>query len=291
MRIDDQSRFLHQLKSLNEDASRNLSLQKQIASGSKVNQPSDDPALYQVKDDLGNRLTRLEADQRFLKNQEVRLQDYDEALGQLSGNLRQARAVALQASNAVSDATALAGLRLQMERLIENTVSVLNREVGGRYLFAGTRVESRPYQEDLTYVGDANFPGIPLPDGQVLRLNLDGPSITSAPTAELFATLRDLKDSLVGGPVDGAPHLTRLEALENHVLQRRSEAGSASRYLSQLQDNLATQEEQTQVQLVTWTGGDLAASITELLQSQTHQQANLSVIARQAKLSLVDYLR
>lgn len=299
MRIDDSTRFSSQLSALQNHASRAFQLQQEISTGSRVNKPSDDPGMYQLKDELTQRLTGLDADQKFLTEQSNRLDNYDSGLGTLVDNLRQARTVVQRASNASTDPTAIGGLRDQMSRLIDSTLSILNQEVGGRYMFGGTKVEQPPFQRaggagpttSVTYQGDQTFPGVPLPDGQKLNISLDGKSVTQSGDTELFQTLIELRDQLQDKNIDAEPHLSRLESLENHLLQRRSEAGSASRYLDQLKSHLQANEQQTRSELATYTEADLPTSITELMQNETAQQATFSVISRQAKLSLVDFLR
>jgi len=299
MRIADSSRFQSQLNSLQNQASRALQLQTEISSGSKVNRPSDDPGLYQRKEELEQRLEGLQGGQRLLAQQTIRLNHYDSSLGSLAENLRKARTITQRASNASSDATAIAGMRNEMDRLIDGTLSLLNSEEGGRYLFAGTRVEAPPFQAQggtspvtaASYQGDDRFPGVPLPSGQTLQLPLDGRSVTQTEGVELFQTLIDLRNQLKGDVVDAEPHMSRLEKLENGLLQRRGEVGSAASYLGQLQSHLQAQELHTREEITGLVETDLPESITALLQTQTAQQATFSVISRQSRLSLVDFLR
>lgn len=299
MRIDDSSRHQSQLDILQSQAQRSFQLQQEIATGSKVNRPSDQPALYQLKDDLTRRVERLQSDQQFLSEQASRLDHYDSLIGGLTEHLRSARTMVQRASNAASDPQALAGMKQEVNRLIEASLSLVNAEVGGRHLFAGTRVEQAPFQtqqvagavQAVNYSGDASFPGIPLPDGQRLQLPLDGRSLTEAPGAELFQTLIDFRSALDGQPVDAEPHLSRLARLEEHLNLRRADTGAASRYLGQIGSHLQSEELQTRQQLSTYTESDLPTSITQLLQNEVSQQASYSTISRVARLSLVDYLR
>ncbi|MBT9588590.1 hypothetical protein IV102_34955 [bacterium] len=299
MRIDDSTRFQSHLSSLQNHASKALQYQTEISTGSRVNKPSDDPALYQLKDELEQRLEGLQTDQKSLSQQATRLNHYDSSLGSLAENVRKARSLVQRASNASSDATAIAGMRNEMDRLIDGSLSLLNSEEGGRYLFAGTRVETPPFQAQggtspvsaVSYQGDDRFPGVPLPGGRSLQLPLDGRSVTQTEGVDLLNTFIDLRNQLQGSVVDAEPAMSRLVKLENGLLQRRGEVGSATSYLSQLQSHLQAQELHTREQLAGNVETDLPQSITNLLQNQTAQQATFSVISRQAKLSLVDFLR
>jgi flagellin-like hook-associated protein FlgL len=143
----------------------------------------------------------------------------------------------------------------------------------------------------VTYNGDENFPGIPLPDGQTLKVGLDGKSITQAANSDYFGTLTSIRDQLAAGSLNAGPALDKLNEMENHLLQKRAEAGSAARYVEGLQSSMAAEQSMNDSQLTEQTGMDLSTGITQLLQNETEQQASMSVVGRQAKLSLVDYLR
>lgn len=299
MRIDDSSRNQSQLNALQYHSERAFQLQQEIASGSRVNKPSDNPGLYQLKDDLQQRVSQLQAGQRFLAEQSNRLNHYDAMVGGLTDNLRTARSLIQRASNAATDPGALPGLQQEMNRLIESSLSLVNSEVGGRHLFAGTRVEQAPFVaqtvagavSSVTYQGDASFPGVPLPDGRRLQVALDGRSLVEGPGSNFFQSLIDLRDALTGPTVEAEPHMTRLAQWEDHLGLRRADAGAASRYLTQIESRQKAQEMQARQELATSVESNLPESITHLLQHETAQQASYATISRLARLSLVDFLR
>ncbi|MFN8613333.1 MAG: hypothetical protein U0931_37695 [Vulcanimicrobiota bacterium] len=294
MRLDDTSRYQGHLNSLAQHNQKAYQLQQQIATGSRAVRPSDDPAMYQLHEQLSLRSQKLRTDQEFVGAQKNRLDDYDSSVGSLVEQIRQARSLVQQASNAPADPTQMAAFRDQMNNIINASAATLNSEVAGKFQFGGTKVEAAPFTVSatgVTYNGDGNFPGIPLPDGQTLKVGLDGQSITRSANADYFGTLTSIRDQLGAGSVNSAPALDQLNELENHLLQKRAEAGSASRYLEGLQSAMSSQQTMTDTQLTEQTGMDLATGITQLLQNETEQQATMSVVSRQAKLSLVDYLR
>ncbi|MBS2038435.1 hypothetical protein JST97_25880 [bacterium] len=294
MRLDDTSRYQGHLNSLAQHTQKSYQLQQQIASGNRAVRPSDDPALFQVHEQLSLRSQKLQTDQQFVGAQRNRLDNYDSSVGNLVDQIRQARTLVQQASNAPADPTQLSAFRDQMNNIINASAAALNSEVAGKFQFGGTKVDTPPFSVSatgVTYQGDGHFPGIPLPDGQTLKIGLDGQSITQSPNADYFGTLTSIRDQLSNGSINSGPALDQLNELETHLLQKRAEAGAASRYLDGLQSTMASEQTLTDTQLTEQTGMDLATGITQLLQNETEQQATMSVVSRQAKLSLVDYLR
>jgi flagellar hook-associated protein 3 FlgL len=299
MRIDDRSRYESQLQSIQSNSSRAFELQQEIASGSRILKPSDEPGGYQRKEELTGRIQGLQSDQQFLRQQELRLDRYDSSVGSLVENLRRARTIVQRASNSGTDPAAQQGMRSEIDNLIQSSLNTLNEETGGRFLFGGSQAHQPPFAaqsgggsvHSVHYQGDSHFPGIPLPDGQQLKIPLDGKSLTQVDDVELFQTLVELRDSIQGEAIEAEPHLSRLEKMEDHLLDKRVQSGAASKYLSQLQTQLADKETESLAELSSLSEADLPGSITELLQNQVVQQSTYSVVAQQSRLSLVDYLR
>ena len=294
MRLDDTSRYQGHLNSLQSHTQKAYQLQQQISSGNRAVRPSDDPSMYQLREQLTLRSQKLQNDQQFVGAQQDRLDNYDSTVGGLVDQIRQARSLVQKASNAPADSSQMSAFRDQMNNIIRASAAALNSEVAGKYQFGGTQVDAPPFSlstSGVTYNGDQNFPGIPLPDGQTLKVPLDGKSVTQASNAEYFQTLTSIRDQLQAGSVEAGPALDQLDEIEGHLLQKRAEAGAASRYLEGLQSSMASEQQLTDTQLTEQTGMDLATGITQLLQNETEQQAAMSVVGRQAKLSLVDFLR
>ncbi|NNF51016.1 MAG: flagellar hook-associated protein FlgL [Gammaproteobacteria bacterium] len=135
-----------------------LRTQIQLATGRRVNRPSDDPGAA----------VRIEALTRGLKTHEVheqnaeaarrRLSIEDEALGQVSGILDRMRELTIRANTAVLDDVSRAGIADEVRQLSEGLVQLGNSKDGrGEYLFAGFRVGQPAFArqgDEVVYQGD-----------------------------------------------------------------------------------------------------------------------------------------
>lgn len=135
-----------------------LKTQLQVATGRRVNKPSDDPGAA----------VRIEALKRGLQTHEIheqnaeavrrRLSIEEEALGQVTDILDRMRELTIRANTASLDSAARTGIADEVRQLREGLVQLANSQDGrGEYLFSGFRVSQVPFAEQgsqVVYQGD-----------------------------------------------------------------------------------------------------------------------------------------
>ena len=129
-------------------------LQNQVSTGQRFTLPSEDaPAarramtlqrLLERKTQIGS---NLQTGQSFLKSTDV-------ALNNVAGLLGDIRGVALGVSGTTSTDSERQAAITEINRAIEQMVSVGNTQFRGRYLFAGSQTNVEPYS-CLLYTSDA----------------------------------------------------------------------------------------------------------------------------------------
>jgi flagellar hook-associated protein 3 FlgL len=191
-----QARLLAQLHRDQIDIQR---LQAQISTGYRLLAPSDDaPAALRG---MGlQRLLELKAQASVnLSTTQSYLDASDTALANVSQLLNEAKSTALGFANmAVSEPEKEVALA-EIRRSIEQLVNVGNRQFRGRYLFAGARTTTQPFEFDgrqIVYRG--NEGGLPS------YVDLDLPYDSNVPGSEVFGTF----SPGVVGTVDLNPNLT-----------------------------------------------------------------------------------
>ena len=187
MRISTQQLFQQGLNGILNQQSRLAEVQQQLATGLKVNQPSDDPA-------AAARIQQLERavaqQQVFVDNSsraEQRLASEESALDAASEVIRRVRELTVQAAN---DPVGPDGRQLIAEELrqrLEQLVSIGNsRDGDGEFIFAGAQTGTQPFN---TVAGQVQYRG----DSQQREL-LIAPATTlrdGDPGDEVFMRVRD----------------------------------------------------------------------------------------------------
>jgi len=141
------------------DAQSNLArTQLQIARGTRLTSPADDPvAATRVQS-----LTRqIEAASQYARNSDAasnRLMAEEQALADLGSALDRVRELVLQANNATIDDDSRAMIRTEVAGRVQEMLDIANRrDAQGEYLFAGLATATRPFERSaagVTYRGD-----------------------------------------------------------------------------------------------------------------------------------------
>ncbi len=153
--------MLHELgfTGLNRQQNLQLELQEQIASGRKVQKPSDDPVASAAAVNLENAKSLNAQYGTNAAGAESALSIEEQALGDATRVLQDVKTLTIKAGNPIlsdSDRTSLAA---EVRGLYDELLGVANRTDGsGSYLFSGYQGTTRPFSEStpgvVSYAGD-----------------------------------------------------------------------------------------------------------------------------------------
>jgi flagellar hook-associated protein 3 FlgL len=145
MRVTDRQQvdaLITAIRGLREDL---FNRNEQIASGKRVNRPSDDPA-------AAERITQF---RNVLRTTERRLTTVNEGVGRLNlsdsvletaGNtLQRAKELAIQMRNDTNTAVERRNTAQEVQQLILGLAGIANTQLNGRFLFAGSQTQAEPY--------------------------------------------------------------------------------------------------------------------------------------------------
>jgi flagellar hook-associated protein 3 FlgL len=268
----------------------------QMASGRRVNKPSDDPTATAVL--IQNQAESSQTDQylRNVQSIQAQLQTTDSTLNSVVLALLRAISLGVQGANGTLSDANRASVVGELTGIQDQLIGLANLTFQGQYVFAGTASQTTPYVADASqpsgvrYDGNAGTNSIAVSNGVNMQVNLPGSQIFSAPGSDVFQAIHSMIVALqTNTGTDTAA--AGLRTAFDHVTAQRVFYGNALNQLSSQQtylnnDKLLLSQEENTVG-----GADLAASTTNLLSAQTARSAALSAAGRIAQLSLFDYLK
>lgn len=283
-------------------------LQNRLSSGKRVVVPSDDPAGAATATRL--RSFVLENDQ-YLKNAQAAigwLSATDSALQDVVSVLHRARELTINAARDDLPSDAREALASEFDQLIRHLVQVANTTHGGRYIFAGTKTDQKPYdfKESGGYVISVSYNG----DGQEMVYEI-GPGVTQAVsvpgavpfdhagtpadplTAGLFPLLVKIRSDISAGNVSdlSGPDLGNLDRALDKVLTALSQVGARQNAFELVAQRLQSQEVNLKDLLSKTEDLDVAQAITELKMQENVYRLALASGARVIQPTLLDFLR
>lgn len=298
LRITDASTNARLLAQLTMSRQRVAQAQERIASGKRINRPSDDPLGAGVMARLRSTQATFEQFERNAGVARDTLSVADSALETYEQALDSARALITRGTSDFVDPNGKEAIATELDGLSERILSLANQRYGDRYLFGGTRQEVPPYDANGVLAATPTTP-------QLLQIDPDGAPLVLGVTAEMtfvdgqgsvFTELENAATALRGTGDPAADRATllqsigRLAALTDQARMARVKVGieleqveTVSEHLSATKLALAETADRTE-------GADFVEAALELSESQRTLEAILQTKAVTNGRSLLDMI-
>lgn len=182
MRVSETQIFRASLANIQRSRLRVFEIQKQVSSGKKVSEPSDDPSAF---GEIVAGKTRLGIAEQRLRNMQfatTRLDRADSTLGSVSDIVTRVRELAVDLRNDVHDA---AGRRIGAKEVKQLTLEIqqlANTSVNGHALFTGYSTHGRATGNAIN-IGTGDALTITSSSNDTIALTVDGTAATVTITA------------------------------------------------------------------------------------------------------------
>jgi flagellar hook-associated protein 3 FlgL len=301
--------------------------QKQMATGTKISVPSDDPLGTSKVMNINSEIDQNTQYSTNISDATKTLNVTDTTLGQINSVLQRVNELLLSTGNAAYGATQLSSVKDEINQNISNLSQLLNTNYAGKYIFAGTSYDTKPTgtstdattkDTSLNYVGSDGITAVLEAnvgtDTQVSYINSDlpveisqGVTISSNVTAgdvmnySSTSNLRTLLSNITSHLNDGATNTTSRADLVGSDLTGIQDAiknvSSVTTRVGALQNRMKSASTQNEAQNTSLTEAlssvddiDYADASMNYSQAQTVYQAALQTSAKILQKSLLDYL-
>lgn len=299
------------LLNLNRNALRMNHTQNEMATGRKINRPSDDPVgiTYSLR-----YRSELASNEQFKKNVDsaVSWMDFnDTVLSETNNVLQRLRELTVKASTGSNPQSALDSISQEVAELKEQLVDIANSQLNGKYIFNGEKFNTKPYgafmNDDGTLMDMSEISTDPgeviytVGDSVKMSINLNGNDVfgaaddaTTAETSDnIFSIINRLQEKL---SADGdhskiTDELASIDSRIDKILTIRAEVGAKTNRIELMQSRL----EDLNINLTSLQSKTEDADYAKLIMDSKVQEniynASLSAGAKIIQPSLVDFLR
>jgi flagellar hook-associated protein 3 FlgL len=293
------------LADLSELENRISQVNKQISSGIRVNQASDDPSAVAPILAYQGQLSEIKQVQSNLNSALTEAQTADGALQTASNLMDQLVSIGAQGASSTASASARAVLGEQVQNIEQQLVAVANTSIGGTYIFGGDSSSTAPYTflwtnpEGVVASGTpANTATLRDTDGNeiVPRLtaqqifDVQNPPGTPAP-GNIFQAVFALGTALLANDQPGIQSaLDQVKAGSAQLQQSTTAYGNIENWIQQGSQTATTHLNNITQALSAVRDSDVAADATQLSLDQTALQAALAAHAGLGTKSLFNFL-
>lgn len=273
-------------------------MQERLASGKRINRPSDDPAGAEAVINLKTSIEQIEQFQRSATAAGQRLTAADDTLSGYEHILERIRVLVSQGLSDTTTQESRDIIATEVETLRGRILDLANSKYGDDYLFGGTRQGSPPFDPNTgvpsAIPSNAQYLQIE-PGANAIAVGITGESFLTDSTSDIFTDLDSALAALRGTGNPTADHTTlqntfsRLDVYSDLVGNAHARVGANLNITEFSQERLNTDHLSLEERSAEIEGADFADTAIELTQQQQALDATLQVVAR-GRRSLFDFL-
>ena len=295
----------------------------------RVSKPSDDP--------VGNvellaiRSQNIDAGQylRNLNFAQTQLSYTENILEEMTDLLSKAKELSIGQASSIYSPEIREGVSKEIHQIRQQFLSLANKRMGNRYIFAGQKVLTRPFDQHGNYNGDTNKINIEINKDVYVPININGkdlffskakkpiekadvdlqptevdlnpeiavmrkPASTEAEEvpASIFDELRALENALLtDNPQVIQGLLERLDSSIDRVVSYRTEIGALTNTISNAETNIEKTKLLNEAHKSKIEDADVTELFTDLQKEQNILKATYKASSNLMNTSLMDFLR
>lgn len=298
MRVTQPELYRPLLEGVQNSTSELQDLRMAISTGKRVRFPSDDPLAARRILTFKDKLSELDqfssnlVDARQILTQELSLfEDIQETFSE-------ARAFVIEGIRGGFDANARKTFGTKVNNMLGSTLSAANTKSLGRYVFAGGKTDTIPFDTTVDGTGKitaVNYKGdskdIAYQIGERIDLKVNKPGSEVYIDNKVFERLISIRDAFDNNDVTALQsELKKLDKMETDIFQTIGDFGTKLDQVSLIE----ARHTDTKIQLEQLRShdedADIGEMITKLQVQETVLQAALAAGSRITRLSLVNFL-
>lgn len=264
--------------------------QMQLATGNRINKPSDDPAGIVDTLRYSSRIIECKQYQDNVEDAISWLNATDDALSSLTDCLHRVHEICVYGANGTLADEDRQILAIEVEQIMDEVKSIINTSQGDRYLFAGNNTTQKPYDGGV-WTDNTNLIKYEISVGIEIPVNITAQEVFK--DQDLLGTLQNVIDHLNASDTTqlSGNDLLAINSNLEQVLASQAQVGARVNRLELTNNRLMDQETnfaklQSEVQ-----GADIAQVIMDLKNQENVYQSSLSVGARIIMPTLMDFIR
>lgn len=306
MRITNNMLINNMINYIGNNLTRMNGYQSQLATGKKIQVPSDDPVVAARALKLRTDVSEIEQYKKNVKDAQSWLDMTEDTLAKIGDVMQRVRELTVQGANGTNTPDDTQKINSEMEQLRDQLIHLGNTTYAGRYIFSGFKTDQKPLDEitgafmididtsleNIKYeIGIGDDININVAGGDLFDHGGNADSTTGVP-GRLISDLDSLIAELnVGNHNAVGDMLTAIDEDINNILRIRADVGARSNRL-ELSANRLESDTLNFTKLMSENEDvDIAETIINLQNEENVYRASLAGGAKIIQPSLVDFLR
>lgn len=268
-------------------------INRQIATGHKVNSASDDPAAAHK---ILTSKSLLSSIKQFDRNADLGLASLsftETALDRAKEAIMRLQELGTTAASGLSNSETRNLIKAEVDNLREELIHIGNSNFEGKYIFSGYKTDTTAFDSTGVFQGDANTQTLKIGVSASVQAGVNGGEVFrgTAGGTDIFQTVADFSAALAANDQNGI--LSAISGLENSFNQISasvSDVGGRISRLNAVKEDLSVYGLEVETSISTLEDADIAGLITNLKSNQVALEAALASAGKVFSTNIFDYL-
>ena len=302
MRVSENMMTNSILKSINSSKSRMSNIQKQLSSGKKIFESSDDPFAFaksarfkSIMERNNQYLRSINMGLGFVESTQMHLED-------INSLIQDAKEKATQSADDSLNAENREAMAQEINSMIEELASLANGNFDGDYIFNGTEVNGQnPFELIEDPLNSDSYIGVNSPsdsesmerkfgDHLNIQINIAGGDIDKI--SEAFGELIALKDALNANDTNAiSTQIDKLDDVSSEILKLSTKIGDVHNRITLTEQQLTLTNMNLSSYVSNLEDVDMAEAVLHYNSEEMAYKAALQSTGNIMTISLLDYIR
>ncbi len=297
-RITTKILFSNSMTNLQRIESDLAHLQEQLASGRRINRPSDDPVGTRRAVGYKSQIRRSDHFLTAIRDAQIFVDSADSTLDIVTTGVQRVKTLLLQAANTTVADTQREAIATEVNEILKSIVDLSNTTSNGRQIFAGTRTMSPAFEPitsggeitNVQYNGNSEHIRVQIDDDAFATINVPGDDVFQG-SIDVFQWLINTRDDIRAGDLTNMDtRIGESDTVLSQILNARASYGATANRLNFNQDRIEDNQITLQDVLSQTEDADFADIVTRINLKQAALSAALSASAKIIQPSLLDFI-
>jgi flagellar hook-associated protein 3 FlgL len=296
MRITSFTIFNQLTRSLNDNLRSMSRLSNMLASGKKINNPSDDVSGMMKVMDYKVSINEIEQYRWNIDEANEHLSYAETTLNSVTDALIRASELANQGSSGTQNVDTRAALAAEVANLRDEIMSLANGKFRNKYIFSGFKTDTQSFDSGFNYQGDSGEVNVMIDRGATIAINLPGDQVFGSGATSIMSALDSLYNALINtddtvARAGAQAAIDDLDSALDQIANVRADIGARLNHLDDRKGNLDDRDITLKTYLSEVEDTDIAYTVSEISKTELALQSLRQSGAEFLSQSLLDFLK
>ncbi|MBI4682652.1 MAG: flagellar hook-associated protein FlgL [Nitrospirae bacterium] len=296
MRITSFTIFNQITRSLSDNLRNMARLSNMLASGKKINNPSDDVSGMTKGMDYKVSISEIEQYKRNIDEANAHLSFAETNMSSVTNSLTRARELAVQASTGSLSYLDRVAIAKEIAELRDEIQSLANTKFRNRYTFSGFMTDTQSFDAGFNYQGDSGEINVLIDRNATIAINIPGDTVFGSGATSIMGSLNSLYNALMDpdplvAQAGAQTAITDIDNAIDQIANARADIGARQNHLDNSRSNLESRDTTLKTFLSEIEDTDIADTVTEISKTELALQSLRQSGAKILSQSLLDFLQ